>query len=307
MEKFKLMFKKYNLLFLGFVLFFMVIAGVKIGAVSTWENDYFAYGSGLSEAQLLETQRLVGVPEDQDLTKIVVTGNDYQQFTGRAMADSNMYSSVVVQKTEKNSGVQVYINTPENITQIKDHQYMNAALTSGITDCNIIVGSPVVVTGESALIGVYKAFEDAGYALNEDATKVATDELTMVNEINQENTSNSDFDSEDFSLALTEIKKQLSEIADKDSITIEEINVIVSDVLNRYNIEISDANKERLIGWLNDFKALDIDWDVIKNELSGLGDLISKKAGEIYEWGQESGFFAKLWQSIKGFLKSIFN
>ena len=307
MEEFKLTIKKYNLLFLGFILLFMVITGIKVDAVSTWESDYFAYGSGLSEAQLLETQSLVGMPEDRDFTNIVVTGNDYQQFTGRAMSDSNMYSSVVVQQTEKNSGVQVFINTPENITQIKDHQYMNAALTSGITDCNIIVGSPVVVTGESALIGVYKAFEDAGYALNEDATKVATDELTMVNEINQENTSNLDFDSEDFSLALTEIKKQISEITDKGSITVEEINVIVIDVLNRYNIEISDANKERLIGWLNDFKALDIDWDVIRNELNGLGDLISKKAGEIYQWGQESGFFTKLWQSIRAFLKSLFN
>lgn len=307
MNKTRLTLTKSILALLSFILIFTINSGVKIDAVSEWDKDYFAYGSGLSEAQLIETERIVGVPEDQGLTKIIVTGSDYQQFTGMAMSDSNMYSSAVIQKTKKGSGVQVYINTPENITQIKDHQYMNAALTSGITDCTIIVGSPIPVTGESALIGVYKAFEDAGYELNEEATKVATDELSMVNEISQDNEENPEFDSKDFSLALNEIKKQISEIADKESITIEEINIIVKDVLNKNNINISEADKDRLISWLNDFKGLDIDWNAIKDELGGLGDLLSKKAGEVYKWGQETGFFAKLWQSIKDFLRPLFN
>lgn len=290
-----------------FTMFFTILVSAQANAASKWEDDYFAYGSGLTEEQLAETERLVGLPQDKNFNRIIVNGDDYKQFTGLAISDDYLFSSAIISKTDKASGVQVYINTPGNITQIKDHQYMNAALTSGITDCTIVVGSPVPVTGESALIGVYKAFKDAGYEINEDATKIATDELVMVNEISQDNKENPDFDSEDFSLAIAEIKKQISEISDKDSISIENINLIINNVLNQYNINISDADKEKLANWLDDFKKLDIDWNVISKELSGLGDLISEKADEIYEWGQASGFFSNLWESIKAFFKSIFN
>lgn len=292
---------------LVFTLTFMIGSIMPAQAVEKWDKDYFAYGSGLSETQLADTKQLLGLPEDKELNKIVVSGSDYKQFTGMNMMDSSMYSSAVIQKTKEGSGVQVFINTPNNITEIKDHQYMNAALTSGISDANIIVGSPIPVTGESALIGVYKAFEDAGYEINEEATKVATDELSVVNEISQDNEENDGFDSKDLSLAINEMKKKISEISDKSSITIEDLTIIVNNALNDNNISISEENKEKLVNWLNDFKELDIDWNLIKEELSELTDLISKKAEEVYKWGQESGFFAELWQSIKDFFKSLFN
>ncbi len=292
---------------LALTLLFTLSSSVSVNAISDveWEKDYFAYGAGLSATQLSDSERLLGIPEDEEFMEIIVNGSDYQRFTGKIIADSSLYSSAVVKGAKAGSGIQVYINTPENITEIKDHQYTNAALTSGITDAIIIVGSPIPVTGESALIGVYKAFEDAGFEINEDATKVATEELEMVNEISQDNKDNSDFDSKGFSVAINDMKQQISEIADKGSITIEEINIIVNDVLSKNNINISDADKEKLSNWLNDFKELDIDWDLIRNELSGLKDMLSKKAGEIFEWGQESGFFAKLWEAVTEFFKSI--
>ena len=303
--------RKKNLLItlIIFSFVFTLISGfgsVTVNAAKEWERDVFTYGTGLSNDQLTEVERLIGVPQNQELDRIIVNSSDYQRFTGKAIDDSQLYSSAIIVKTASGSGVHVYINTPENITQIKDHQYMNAAITSGITDCDIVVGSPVQVTGETALIGVYKAFESQGFEINEEATKIATKELGVVNEINQDNTENPEFNSEDFSLAIAEIKRQISEMSKDGSINIEEINVIINNVLNQYNINISDIDKEKLSEWLNEFKELDIDWDVIGQELSGLGNLISDKADDIYKWGQESGFFAKIWQAIVDFFKSIF-
>lgn len=307
MKKIKTISKTSILLTLALGLILSLNGGIRVNAASQsqWENDYFAYGAGLSAKQLEDSERLLAIPKDEVLKEIIVNSSDYQRFTGKIISDSSLYSSAVVKGAKPGSGVQVYINTPENITEIKDHQYTNAALTSGITDVIIIVGSPIPVTGESALIGVYKAFEDSGFEINEDATKVATQELEMVNEISQDNENNSDFDSKSFSLAINDMKKQISEIADKGSISIDEIKVIVNDVLNKNNINISESDKEKLSNWLNDFKELDIDWNLIKNELSELTDMLSKKAGEIFEWGQESGFFAKLWEAVTEFFKSI--
>lgn len=307
MKRFKSIIKKSFITTLFLTLLFTLNSSIRVNAATDveLEKDFFAYGAGLTVSQLEESKKLLGIPEDEEFSEIIVNSNDYQRFTGKIIADSSLYSSAVIKGAKAGSGVSVYINTPENITQIKDHQYTNAALTSGITDVIIIVGSPIPVTGESALIGVYKAFEDAGFEINEDATKVATEELEMVNEISQDNKDNSDFDSKGFSMAINDMKQQISEIADKGSITIEEINDIINDVLSKNNINISEADKEKLANWLNDFKELDIDWDLIKNELSGLKDMLSKKAGEIFEWGQESGFFAKLWEAVTEFFKSI--
>lgn len=309
MKKIQSTVKKIFIITLAITLLLTLSSGVSVNAVSDveWEKDYFAYGAGLSATQLSDSKKLLSIPKEEDFNEIIVNGSDYQRFTGKIIADSSLYSSAVIKGAKVGSGVSVYINTPENITEIKDHQYTNAALTSGITDVIIIVGSPIPVTGESALIGVYKAFEDAGFEINEDATKVATEELEMVNEISQDNENNSDFDSKGFSLAINDMKQQISEIADKGSITIEEINIIVNDVLSKNNINISDTDKEKLSNWLNDFKELDIDWDLIRDELSGLKDMLSKKAGEIFEWGQESGFFATLWQAVTEFFRSIAN
>ncbi len=290
------------------VLLLTVFAGaVPAAAKDNWEHDYFTYGSGLSLEQLEETERLIGVPQDDSIKRLMVNGADFEKYTGVAAPDSNLYSSTVISKEKPGTGTRVYINTPDNITQIKDHQYMNAAITAGIKDVTIIVGSPIPVTGETALVGVYKALEDAGYPVNTEATKIATDELIVINEISQDNKENPGFDSENFSKAIADIKEQISEISDKESLNADNIIVIINNVLNDYQITISDSDKEKLADWLEQFKSLNIDWDSVKNELSGLGDLISEKVDEIYRWGQESGFFEKIWQAIKEFFSSLFN
>ena len=66
-------------------------------------------------------------------------------------------------KTDKGTGVKVKIKTPENITLVTAEQYANAAITAGVTDAEIEVAAVSKVTGESALTGVYKAFEANGY------------------------------------------------------------------------------------------------------------------------------------------------
>ncbi len=302
------MFKKNNKILAIFLAVFLCLFMMPFGinAKASTDQDYFTYGAGLSEAQLSETERLIGLPQDQDIKRLVVTSEDFLKYTGMNIQDSSLFSSAYISRQSAGSGVHVYINTPDNITQIKDHQYMNAALTAGISDVNIVVGAPIQVTGETALVGVYKALEDAGYTLNKDATKTATDELIVVNEINQNNSNNANFDSEDFSKAIAEIKQQISEIADKDSITIEQITIIINNVLNEFNITISDSDKDALSQWLLDFSKLDIDWNSIGSQLSSLGKVISEKADDIYQWGNESGFFAKLWEAIKAFFDKIF-
>lgn len=286
------------------IVIFTLLLTTKVYAVK--ENDeFFTYGAGLSESQLTETKRLLGI-EDRNTVDVLVDEESYNKYTGLTTKNSSLYSSAVIVKTEKGSGINVFINTPGNITKIEDHQYMNAALTSGLTDLDIIVASPVKVSGESALAGVYKALDESGVEVNEEAAKVANEELTMVKEIVEDNEENENFDSKELSLAIAEIKDRIAEIEDKDSISKEDTINIINDVLDERQLELSDENKEQIASWLDKFKGLDIDWKELGSQLKEIGNKIADKAGDLYDWGKESGFFSKIWEAIKAFFSKLF-
>src|SRR5690625_7746284 len=97
-----------------------------------------------------------------------VSVKDMVHYLKDGEPNSNMYSSALVERKDKGFGVKVKIDNPENITKIKEDQYSNAMITAGVTDAEVLVTSPVAVTGESALTGIYKAFDSQGETLDQD-------------------------------------------------------------------------------------------------------------------------------------------
>ena len=58
--------------------------------------------------------------------------------------------------------------------------YANAMLTAGIEDAIVEVAAPKAVTGHSALVGIYKAYEvTTGETLDIERTDVANEELSV--------------------------------------------------------------------------------------------------------------------------------
>ena len=156
-------------------------------------------------------------------------------------------------KKDTGNGVKVNILTPNNITQITSNQYANAAITAGVSNCEIDVASLSQATGESALTGVYKALELSGETLDTQRTQVAQEELETTNEIAQNNASNSDFDSSKLDQAIIDIKQQLAEIKQNqgNAATAEQVEQIVNDALKKYNL--SDLISQDDINKLIDF------------------------------------------------------
>ena len=68
------MFKKNNKILAIFLAVFLCLFMMPFGinAKASTDQDYFTYGAGLSEAQLSETERLIGLPQDQDIKRLVV-------------------------------------------------------------------------------------------------------------------------------------------------------------------------------------------------------------------------------------------
>ncbi|WAA12501.1 DUF1002 domain-containing protein [Fervidibacillus halotolerans] len=286
-------------LFLMFV-FLMIGQGVKAKDLSNQGVDekngptIVVYGGSLTDAQKQETEKLLRVDEETDIKEITVTGEDIKKYIN-GDPNSRMFSSAKIKRLEAGKGIQVIQNTPENITEVTNEMYANALITAGVEDAQIIVASPVKVTGHSALTGIFKAYEVSGEKLNTERLQVANEELDLATKLAEEAGINKD----EVSRLLSEIKK---EIIEKNPVTKEEVEKIVEDQLKKYNMELSEEHKQMLVDLFDKIRQLDIDYDQIKNQLDNLVKDIQQK---LKDAGIDEGFFQKLWNGIKSFFIQI--
>ena len=205
-----------------------------------WGKPTVVYGGGLSDQQIKETSKLLGIKDENTVTTTKATGEDLVKYLGAGEANTSvMISSVMVQKRNKGEGVKVHIATPKNITLVTSEQYANAAITAGVADTEIEVAAVSKVTGESALTGVYKAFEANGVVLDGKRTAVAQQELELTNQIAQEQSKEKGFDAAKLDQAMIDIMKALAEIKEKQGqvATKEDVERIVNEALKKYVLD----------------------------------------------------------------------
>ncbi|OEH92584.1 DUF1002 domain-containing protein [Bacillus solimangrovi] len=254
-----------------------------------------AYGGSLTTEQQEQVKQLLDVHGDSEVSEITVTGADIKKYID-GDSNSRMFSSAKITRTDKGEGLVINQLTPENITEVTNEMYANALLTAGIEDAQVNVASPVKVTGHSALTGIYKAYEvSGGEELNGERLEIANEELGIVTELAKQE----GLDGETANELITQIKKQ---IAEQSPITKEEVQEIVEEELNKINIELSDEDRQLLINLFDKMRALDIDFEQVKNQLEELTSGISKKIEEISE---DEGFWQKIVDFFNGFIEAI--
>ncbi|MCZ2260393.1 DUF1002 domain-containing protein [Sporosarcina sp. G11-34] len=255
------------------------------------------YGANLSDAEKESVKNSLEVANEAEVEEITVDGNDLVKYIEDADSKARMYSSAKITRQDAGKGLVVKIATPTNITQVTADMYANAALTAGVEDAIIDVAAPKPVTGHSALVGIYKAYEKTGETLNKDRTDVANDELNLATKFSES------IDSDKVSELLTELKKQISE---QNPATKEDVEKIVSEQLAKLNIQLSEADRQLLIELMDRIRSLDIDFSKISTQLSEMGDKIKEKFGDIDPgfWDKVKEFFSNLVDSVSSWFKS---
>ena len=278
-----------------------------------WGKPTFVYGGGLSDAQIDTTADLLDIEVRDNVNSMAVTGEDLASYLNEGAADTSvMISSVLVQKENSGKGVVVDIKTPENITQITEEQYTNAAITAGVADATILVASVSRVTGESALTGIYKAFDANGEKLDQDRMEVAQEELETTNEIAQENVGEEDFDAKRLDQAIIDIKQELSELKERagELATREDIEKIINDALAKNKLEdyVTQDQFQKLLDLFEKYQQTSaIDSAEVKQQLQDLSKNVQNKISDFVSQAEESGlmdrignFFSQIWQAITG-------
>lgn len=250
------------------------------------------YGSNLSADEKEIVKTALRVDKETEVDEITISGQDLAKYIKDSNPNARMFSSAKIMRQDEGKGLTISIVTPDNITQVTSEMYASAMLTAGIEDAVVEIAAPKPVTGHSALVGIYKAYEvKTGETLDIERTDVANDELSVATSL-AESAGVSDAQVAEL---LTQIKKSIAENKPESR---EEVQKIVEDQLAKFQINLSDKDRQLLVDLMDRISNLNIDFSKLSSQLSDLSSKFEEKFGAILE---DEGF----WQSVKNFFTNL--
>lgn len=282
--------------FINIFLLIIIIMGTMTGlahADAAVGDSIVSLGADLTESEKQAILTEFNAPENAQM--IVTTNAEEHQYLGDVIPAGRIgnfaISSVMITYTESGSGLNV--ETSDKITYITDENYINALITVGVEDADIKITSPRNATGTAALTGIMKAYEvSTGEAISDDLKKAANEEMIRTVELGEEIGNDEAID------LFNRIKQ---EIAEKNPQTTEEIREIVINVVNNFNINLTDEQIEQLVSLFDKMKNLDIDWNQVSNQIEDIGN----RASEFLSSEEGQGFLQRLQSFINELIEWI--
>lgn len=270
-------------------------------------------GDSLTKSQREETIKTLIQPiNDSNYQAITVTGNDLVKYLNPSgdnfAVNSGVWSSALIQKTAKGSGINAKIvpyNGQLNITTITADQYKNAAVTAGISDANIYVTSAIPIDGSGALAGVYAAYAKQNKGLNQKQINAAQDEMGTLSSITKKNKDKTGYSDDKLNKAVAGAKSQMAQQG--QNISNSKIRDIVNNQININHLgnTINNNQKEQIIKLLEEVR----DSGALKNgnfqkQASLLTSDLSKVAKKL-NTSQNRNFLQKLIDSLVSFVRGL--
>ncbi len=259
------------------------------------DKPYLALGADLTADQQHTVLAHMGIDvADFDNYDVVYVNNDEEHkyldaYVPKKQIGTKALSSVLISLTDKGSGIKV---STYNINYCTVGMYKNALATAGISDANIIVAGPFALSGTAALVGTFEAYEQmTGETLDEDVVDAAMDELVTTGDLEQ----SIDGDSEDVEAMIADLK---GKIASGELSSVEDIEKAIDDLAEKYEIHLSDADKQKLTDLMEKLKGLDLDWGSIKDQAEDWASRLQDQLADKNLGQKIADFFAKLWEAI---------
>lgn len=285
-----------------------------------WDEPVFIKGADLEGQDLQQTENDLGVDDNYETYNVNV--NDVSNYIPNNSNLSYIYSSATIEHKKWGKGVDVKIDTPDNITKVTSEQYQNAAITAGIKNAEIHIASVDQVTGEGALAGIYKAYEEKGNNLNAEDIQNSNQEMNDLGRISEENKGKDGYSDEALNASIADIKEQLADIKQNQDkqITQQQVEDTVNKVLDERGLsEILSENQIQMINnnmvnvansnvLTSDPKAFKQNAkDVLKNIEKNSDDLLNKAKDKAKDLNTEENrnLLQRIWDGIVEIIQSI--
>ena len=272
------------------------------------DKPYLALGADLSPEQQATVLSLMGIASwdlgNYDVSYVTNTEEHtyLDAYISKSEIGSKSWSSVVIVKREKGSGINI---STKNINYCTIGMYKNALVTAGIKDADIIVAGPRPISGTAALVGIFKAYTDmTGSSLSKESIDTALNELVLTGKLSDIE----GVESEDVESMVAYLKQKVAEGALKDE---KSIGKAIEEACDDFSVSLSDEEKSQLIELMLKIKDLDLDVDSlldqaksIYDKLSNMGFDVSSGDGLIAKIGD---FFSGIVDAIKDFFSGLFS
>ncbi|SKU26229.1 Predicted secreted protein [Mycobacteroides abscessus subsp. abscessus] len=285
-----------------------------------WDEPIFIKGADLEGQDLQQTENNLGVDDNYETYNVNV--NDVSNYIPNSSNLSYIYSSATIEHKKWGKGVDVKIDTPDNITKVTSEQYQNAAITAGIKNAEIHIASVDQVTGEGALAGIYKVYEEKGNNLNAEDIQNSNQEMNDLGRISEENKGKDGYSDEALNASIADIKEQLADIKQNQDkqITQQQVEETVNKVLDERGLsEILSENQIQMINnnmvnvansnaLTSDPKAFKQNAkDVLKNIEKNSDDLLNKVKDKAKDLNTEENrnLLQRIWDGIVEIIQSI--
>ncbi len=208
-----------------------------------------------------------------------------KNITGRNYKSSQIFSCALVDLSYS-QGIKIIVDTSK-VKTVTSKMYATALKSSGIGNGYVVVSSPVVASGESALAGVLKSYEIAvGTPIPDEAKKAATEELYVETQLVNQTGQNPDTIADLFDKTKVEVQKQnLQDPA--------QIKIIVINIANNMNINLSDQQAQQIA-------------NAISNSQKAQGSLTEFK-NQLQQATREAAPDQGILAQITAFLENLFN
>lgn len=282
--------RKFQAMFLAITMLFSVPS---VSFADVAEGDVIVtLGEDLTKQQKNEMLAELAVPENAQI--ITVSNKEENDYLGdsipKAQIGSIAISSASITSGAKDSGLEVQTN---NITWVTDEMYINALTTAGVKDATIKIAAPFSVTGTAALTGIMKAYETTtNEEIPEEIKKVANEEMVKTAQLG---------DSIGADNATALMGKVKDEIAKNEPKTEADLRTLIEQVATEQGITLTDAELDMLVDFFNKLKAMDIDWNQVKEQLM----VTTEKISTILESEEGQSFLQKLQDFLNHLLDEI--
>ncbi len=216
-------------------------------------------GNDLSLQQKAQMLKYFGV--DENSVEIIYVNNDQERYYLGAyipleqIGDRTFSCSYV--KPTSSGGIQV---KTANLDYVTCNMIATTLSTCGVTNCQVVAASPIVVSGTGALTGIILAYQQAsGETLDEAKVELANREMVVTaglsEQVGQSN-------------AIAIVNETKYETIENNITNIEEINNVVNNISNEYNIEIEDSQKEEIANLVAEIAQQNYEIDALKKTLA---------------------------------------
>lgn len=283
-------------------------ADAAIEGEDTSYDRYIAFGADLTAAERSTVLQEFGITEEDvaNYKTIEITNQEEHDYLGdyidASVIGKRALSSVMVVKTEKDSGIQV---STENISYCTSGMYCNALVTAGLTDAKVTVVGPFNISGTSALVGAMKAYATmTGQDISESTMDTATDELVTTAGLGE-----SLGDKEQAAELIAAVKQK---VFSEGLTSSTDIRDAVNASANALGLNISEDDVNNIVDMMEKVSKEDIDVDAITEQAKGIYDKL-KNAGVDFSEVDTSGllekvgdFFAGIFEAIVDFFTGLF-